>query len=160
MSELRAPANAPGIDPTESATGRVPALALALGGAGLLPFVAGAALIWLVDGDARFYAALATAAYAATILGFLGGIHWGLAFRHPRPPARLLVWGVLPSLVAWGVLLMEPGAGLALAGAMLLVCYAVDRRLYREEGVGQWLLLRFRLSAVASLSCFIGAAGS
>ncbi len=138
----------------------VPPLAQALGAAGLLPFVAGAALIWLVDGEARFHVGLAINAYAATILGFLGGIHWGLAFRRAQPPARLLVWGVLPSLVAWMALLMEPGAGLALAGAMLLACYAVDRRIYRDQGVAHWLLLRFRLSAVAALSCFIGAAGS
>jgi hypothetical protein len=43
---------------------------------------------------------------------------------------------------------------------MLLVCYAVDRKLYPRLGVGGWLTLRFRLSAVAALACFIGAAGS
>lgn len=137
-----------------------PPLAFALGYAGLLPFVVGAALLWVVDAAARVPVGVATVAYAATILGFLGGIHWGLAFRHAQPPVRLLVWGVVPSLLAWLALLMQVGAGLVLAGVMLLVCYAVDRRIYRDEGVARWLLLRFRLSAVASLSCFIGAAGS
>jgi hypothetical protein len=55
---------------------------------------------------------------------------------------------------------MPAYAGLVLLGAMLLVCYAVDRRLYAAQGLGAWLTLRFRLSAVAALSCFIGAAGS
>lgn len=55
---------------------------------------------------------------------------------------------------------MPAYAGLVLLGAMLLVCYAVDRRLYTEQGLEAWLTLRFRLSAVAALGCFIGAAGS
>jgi hypothetical protein len=56
--------------------------------------------------------------------------------------------------------MMPPSAGLVILGAMLVACYAVDRRLYAEEGVAHWLTLRFRLSAVASLCCLIGAAGS
>jgi hypothetical protein len=134
--------------------------ALRLGYAGLGPFVLGALLVWLVREDAHPYVALALAAYGAVIVSFLGGIHWGLAFRHAEPPPRLLVWGVVPSIVAWLAVMMPPSAGLVILGAMLVACYAVDRRLYAEEGVGHWLTLRFRLSAVASLCCLIGAAGS
>jgi hypothetical protein len=56
--------------------------------------------------------------------------------------------------------LMPPDAGLAIHGVMLLVCYLVDRRLYPLHGLGTWLTLRFRLSAIAALACFLGAAGS
>jgi hypothetical protein len=45
-------------------------------------------------------------------------------------------------------------------GAMLWICYAVDRRLYPAHGLADWLVLRFRLSAVAGLSCFVAAAGT
>jgi hypothetical protein len=144
---------------TPAAAGLTPA-ALRLGYAGLLPFVGGALLVWLVREEAHPYVALALSAYGAVIVSFLGGIHWGLAFRHTEPPLRLLVWGVLPAIVAWLAVIMPPSAGLVILGAMLVTCYAVDRRLYAEEGVAHWLMLRFRLSAVASLSCFIGAAGS
>jgi hypothetical protein len=144
---------------TPAAAGLSPA-ALRLGYAGLLPFVGGALLVWLVREEAHPYVALALSAYGAVIVSFLGGIHWGLAFRHTEPPLRLLVWGVLPAIVAWLAVIMPPSAGLVILGAMLVTCYAVDRRLYAEEGVAHWLMLRFRLSAVASLSCFIGAAGS
>ncbi len=137
-----------------------PALALRLGYAGLLPFVLGALLVWLVRADAHPYVTLGLAAYAAVVVSFLGGIHWGLAMRSPQPPLPLLAWGVVPPLVAWPSVMMPPGAGLALLGAMLVACYAVDRRLYPAEAAAPWLTLRFRLSAVASLSCFIGAAGS
>ena len=41
-----------------------------------------------------------------------------------------------------------------------MACYLVDRKVYPVQGVGAWLTLRFRLSVVASLSCFVGAAGS
>ena len=120
----------------------------------------GALLVWLVREDAHPWVVLALAGYAAVIVSFLGGIHWGLAFRHVEPPPRLLVWGVVPSLLAWVAVVMPPSAGLVVLAVMLAVCYAVDRRLYADEGVAHWLTLRFRLSAVASLSCFIGAAGS
>ena len=132
--------------------------------AGLLPFVLGALLVWAVRADVQGYVALALSAYAAVVLSFLGGIHWGLAMRQPQPaPPRLtrgLVWGVVPALVAWPAALMPPDAGLVILGAMLIVSYAVDRRLYPAHGVAAWLTLRFRLSAVAAFSCFFGAAGS
>lgn len=131
-----------------------------LGYAGLLPFVAGALLVWLVRPDAHPYATLALSAYAALIIAFLGGIHWGLAFHEADPPAALFAWGVVPSLVAWVAVMMPANAGLVVEGAMLWVCYAVDRRVYPRHGLAPWLMLRFRLSAIAGLSCFIGAAGT
>ncbi len=136
------------------------AAANALGYAGLLPFVGGAALVWLVQGEAHVYAAMALAAYAAVIVSFLGGIHWGLAMRQPEPPPTTLVWGVVPSLVAWPAVIMPAYAGLVLLGLMLVVSYLVDRRSYPRLGAAPWLVLRFRLSAVAALACFVGAAGS
>lgn len=131
-----------------------------LGYAGLVPFVAGAALVWLVHPDAHPYATLALATYASVIVSFLGGIHWGVAFRQAVPDPRLFAWGVVPSLVAWVAVVMPPEAGLVVSGVMLLVCYAVDRRIYVAHGLAQWLTLRFRLSAVAAASCFLGAAGA
>lgn len=139
----------------------LPVQARRLGAAGLIPFVVGALLVWLVrDPEAHGFVAAALSAYAALILSFLGGIHWGLAFRHEQPPTVLLVWGVVPSLVAWPAVLMPAWSGLVIHGVMLAVCYAVDRRRYPAEGVARWLTLRFRLSAVAALCCFIGAAGT
>ncbi len=134
--------------------------ALRLGHAGLLPFVAGAALTWLVRPDALPFVTAALSAYAALIISFLGGIHWGFAMRQSAPPASLPLWGVLPSLMAWVAVLMPAFAGLVVHGVMLVVCYLVDRRVYPAQGAAAWLTLRFRLTAVASLSCFVAAAGS
>lgn len=131
-----------------------------LGHAGLIPFVAGALLTWVVNAEALPHVSRALSVYAGLIVSFLGGIHWGLAFRLSAPPASLLVWGVVPSLIAWLAVLMPADAGLVVHGVMLLVCYGVDRRVYPAQGIGPWLTLRFRLSAVAAVSCFLGAAGA
>ena len=144
------------------------AIALKLGYGGLLPFVLGAALIWIVRADVHAYVAEALSAYAAVILSFLGGIHWGLAMLFQTrlqtetkvAPTSMYVWGVLPSLVAWVAVIMPAYAGLVIQGLGLVICYLVDRKVYPRYGVSAWLTLRFRLTVVASLSCFIGAAGS
>lgn len=137
-----------------------PAWALRLGYAGLIPFVVGALLVWIVTLEAHPYVTLGLAAYGATIVSFLGGIHWGVAFREPEPDPKLFVWGVVPTFGAWVGVMMPPSAGLVVLGAMLVACYAVDRRLYPRHGLQRWLTLRFRLSTVAALSCFLAAAGT
>lgn len=132
-------------------------LARALGLAGLLPFVAAAALAWwpqLLPGlDAR----AALAAYGAVIVSFLGGIHWGLVMRGVRPSAGRLLWGVTPSLLAWAALLLPAAPGLWLLAVSLLACFGVDRALYRSAGLSGWLPLRLQLSLGAVAACGAGA---
>jgi len=136
-------------------------LALRLGYAGLIPFVLGALLVWLLAGyndDAHTFVVLGLSAYAGIVISFLGGIYWGLGMRQTIPSPQPFVWGVVPSLLAWVAVLMPAYAGLVLHGVMLIVCYLVDRHFYPQLGARAWLTLRFRLSAVAALSCFLGAA--
>jgi hypothetical protein len=131
-----------------------PRAALVLGYGGLLPFIGGAA--WLIAGppDTQDLAARVLTAYGATIVAFLGGIHWGLAFARPgQATTARLGWGVVPSLVAWPALLLAPAGGLVLLATMLLLCYAVDHRSYPALGLQAWLPLRRMLTAVATLSC-------
>ena len=138
-------------------------LAHRLGYAGLVPFVLGCALIWLIgdrDLDQHAFVSLALSAYAGLVIAFLGGIHWGLSFARGLPGRQPLVWGVCAALLGWLGVLMSPYAGLALHGGVLIACYAVDRRVYPQLGAGDWLTLRFRLTVVGALSCFLAAAGS
>jgi hypothetical protein len=142
-------------------------LVLTLGYGGLIPFVLLAALLWLVDAGLQGFVAIALSAYAALIAAFLGGIHWGIGWRagvlgglrgtQPHAQRRHFLWGIVPSLLAWPGLLMPPYAGLAWLGFVLLLSYLADRTLYAHAGLQRWLTLRFHLSAVAALSCFIGA---
>jgi len=138
-------------------------LAHRLGYAGLVPFVLGSALIWLIgdrDLDQHAFVSLAMSAYAGLVIAFLGGIHWGLSFARGLPGRQPLVWGVCAALLGWLGVLMAPYAGLALHGGVLIACYVVDRRVYPQLGAADWLTLRFRLTLVGALSCFLAAAGS
>jgi hypothetical protein len=131
-------------------------IVLWLGYGGLIPFVAGAALAWLLPAVARPLAAAALSAYAAVIVSFLGGIHWGIGFRDGAP--SLFLWGVLPSLVAALALMLPPRHALWIHASMLLLCFAVDRRVYPAHGLQAWLRLRAHLSLVAAASCLAAAA--
>lgn len=144
-------------------------LARKLGYAGLIPFVSGAVFIWLltgrIDEEPFNFVVLALSSYAALVVSFLGGIPWGLTMWHtatgqPLPLAHQhALWaGVGYTLAAWVALLMPPHAGLVVMGVLLIVCYLIDRKRYPELGVAGWLTLRFRLTVVASLSCFLAAA--
>ncbi|MEY4751423.1 MAG: hypothetical protein RIQ60_3637 [Pseudomonadota bacterium] len=135
-------------------------VALKLGYAGLVPFVVGALLSLVVRDDAHPFVMMSLAAYAAVILSFLGGIHWGLAMRAATPEPGPYVWAVVPSLVASVAVLMPAYAGLVIDGIMLVACYLVDRKIYPRHGLSRWLTLRFRLTAVAALACFLGAASA
>ena len=135
-------------------------VALRLGYAGLIPFVGGAVLTWLVRGhpEQPAFVVDALAKYAALVVAFLGAVHWGLGLKQGVPSPGPFAWAVVPVILAWIGVLMPPYAGLVVLGVLLVVCYAVDRRAYRTQGAAAWLTLRFRATVVASLSCFVAAA--
>lgn len=111
---------------------------------------------WMVEDSRQGQAAFALLAYGATILSFLGAIHWGMALRDPTdPPVAMLVWSVMPSLVAWAALLWGANEGLWLLAAGLWACWAVDRSVYPRLGLQGWLAMRGILTAVASVSCVV-----
>ena len=107
----------------------LPAGAAALGYAGLLPFVAGALGIALLDGEPQAFAARALLAYGAVILSFLGAVHWGLDLaREASGAVRRLAAGVLPSLAGWVALLLPVRHGLALLVAALGAFWLYEHR--------------------------------
>lgn len=134
-----------------------------LGYAGLIPFVLLAALMWLVDAELLPFVSIALGGYAAAIVSFLGGVHWGIGFMKAQSdiaatPRFHFVWGVVPSLVAWLALMMPTYAALPLLGLVVVACYAVDSKSYPAAGLGHWLPMRLRLTVVATASCVLGAA--
>lgn len=140
----------------------LPPRAKALAYAGLLPLVIGTVLVWLIGGndlEAHTFVSFALAAYAGLVLSFLGGIYWGLAFRQVEATPAIYAWGVLPVAVGWVGVLMPPYAGLVLQGAMLVGSYLMDRRFYPLLRAESWLTLRFRMSGLSALLCFLAAAG-
>ncbi len=127
---------------------RVPLPAAWLGGLGLLPFIAGVVLVagidakWALD-PLRFY--------AAAILSFLGGVHWGLAIDDSSGRAAWIRLGgsVLPALVAWLALLMAPAPGLLLSAAAFALLLLADVLAVRKRMAPRWYpQLRVPLTAI------------
>lgn len=139
-------------------TRAVSRVAVGLGALAVLPFAAGAALVWVGDAALRGDLAFALSAYAAVVISFIGAIHWGLAFARAGSQSGAFVWGVVPSLVAWAALLVPPRFGLVVEAAALIGCYVVDRVTYPRHGVAAWLPLRRWLTVFATLACALGAA--
>ena len=69
--------------------------------------------------------------YAASIVSFLGAVHWGVALGATGASARYnamrYLWGVTPSLMAWGSLALPEVWCLGGLMGSLASCYAVDR---------------------------------
>jgi hypothetical protein len=129
-----------------------------LGYAGLIPFAVFALLMWLVTPEVHPLVAIAMAGYAATVVAFLGGIHWGIGLRHDSPQRRFhMGWGATASVLAWVTVIMPAYAGLPLLGLLLVTCYLIDRKTWPAAGLGEWLTLRFRLTAIATLACLLAA---
>lgn len=141
-----------------------------LGYAGLAPFVATAIYVAWFALTAQFFAAhvaFVGLAYGATILSFVGALHWAHAMHHQRLGVGSLIRSVVPSLVAWLALciaLLVPGGfGVhAFAGALLMGCLLdhlrADRALHRQYGeaiVPAWFYrLRVHLT-LAACACLL-----
>jgi hypothetical protein len=133
--------------------------ALRLGYGGLIPFVSLAAALWVAPPGDWPLARMALLGYGGTISSFLGAIHWGLVMRDGlAQPVPSLLWGVVPSLLAWVALVLGHAPGLLLIAVVLWACFAVDRVLYPRYQLQAWLPMRLRLTLVASVSCLVGAA--
>ena len=141
---------------------RSPALAFALGLAGLVPFW-GLALAraagWprgLPPGEVD--GMLAT--YAATILAFLGGIRWGAALRGSAQHgvATDYLFGVTPQLFGWGALFLPDPWRWIVLGLGILALGPVDRNLVARGLAPAWFgRLRLILSLGAGAALFVAA---
>lgn len=127
-----------------------------LGYGGLLPFV-GTALTFFLDPHHGSVWLQMLLAYGAVILSFVGALHWAFAMVHPAATgpvaSKLFIWSVVPSLLGWVALLVEPAAGIALLIAGFLTHCWQDVRLARILQLPSWYLpLRLQLTGVACLS--------
>ena len=138
---------------------QIPAAALILGAAGLLPFIALAVGVHVLQGDRAILAPWWLAAYGAVILSFLGGVQWGLAAAANQHLAIRLTVSIMPSLIAWMALLVPRQMGFhVLAVAFALTLY-IDWKNHREGQSPPWYIrLRLPLSVIVILSLLAAAA--
>ena len=140
----------------------IPRVAKLLGFGGAIPFVAGA--VGTVFFPDPLLMARALQLYGSSILSFLGAVHWGVALRTSIETGvtvrtvRDLVYGVTPSLMAWGSSLVQPSDGLYLLAGSFGVSYVYDViRFGAGSEIPSWYRqLRLPLSIFAITSCFIG----
>jgi hypothetical protein len=127
-----------------------------LGYAGLLPFAPALILPWIHAQPLASALQDAVLAYGAVILSFVGALHWqaGLYAKAARESAIRLSFSVLPALLGWLALLLQPVTAFALLIAGFLMVYRFDRRWRRDDN---WFLqLRRRLTAGAALCLSVG----
>lgn len=139
----------------------VPASAVLLGIAGLIPFIGFAALsvsgsdggLGLIGLSPRTI----LSAYGAVIASFLGGIRWGVAAARGAGWADYLL-AIVPSLLAWAALAAPAPWDLRVLGVLVLVWGVVDQDLARRGLVPVWMSrLRLALSVVAGASLLVAA---
>ncbi len=129
-----------------------------MGLGGLIPFM-GLALVTTSPDPIRVdFASRALTMYAASILSFVGALHWGVLLATPshrlekRGHLRYL-WSVIPSLYAVAVSMLAPIWALPALALGLVIAYGFDVPTYRKQGNLQWFLkLRTLLTIVAVLS--------
>ncbi|MBI1905380.1 MAG: DUF3429 domain-containing protein [Rhodocyclales bacterium] len=134
----------------------LPSAARWLGVGGLVIFVALA--IWRVrtpSGSAFVHVALV--GYGATILTFIGALHWGFAMMMPRTSRtdqwRLMGWSVIPALAGWSAMLLPVGLDIGVLLAVYWVHYGLDVHLAQSRAIPHWYLpLRTVLTLGATLS--------
>lgn len=94
--------------------------------------------------------------YAAVILSFIGGAHWGFASAHmdnrsAAAPSRLLVLSVLPSLIGWAALLLPAPWSAGMLAAAFVATLPLDRWAQARSFAPEWWMrLRLPLSATVA----------
>ncbi len=145
------------LDAKAAPPGRIPLPALALGGAGLIPFVLGALALRFAP-DALYGDLLSLVLlYAAVTLSFVGAVHWGAALRAGAlgnaALGRRLAVSVAPALAAWLSFAYSPTAALVVMTVTFVAVYMVDRIAVRRGELPHWYLrLRTGLTVVAVAS--------
>jgi hypothetical protein len=136
-------------------------LPLSLMAAATLPFVGLSASVPLhLFSNARPIVELLLT-YAAVIISFLGGIHWGIAvtqFAQKRRIANLLVAeSVWPSLIAWGVLFYgEIYTQLLVLTLLYAFVWGIDSLLYSNDIIPQWFFnLRCVITPIVVVSLYV-----
>ncbi len=128
-----------------------------LGYLGLIPFIVPASLMYFDDQHHFVFWGYVLMSYGALILTFVGALQWAFAMTlsdlSMRQRKWMYGWSVVPSLVAWGAMLMSPMVAFLLIAIFMAFALWMDAQLGRLVSLPNWYLpLRIRLTIVAILS--------
>lgn len=133
--------------------------ALLLGLIGLAPFIGcGLAALGTSAADAWLEALIG---YAALVLSFAGGVHWGLVLgeAEPRSPGPRLGLAVVPLVLGWAALVCAVLVAFWLALAILIAGYILAIAVEQQGNTRGllpahylWLRWAFTIVAVAMLT--------
>lgn len=132
-----------------------------LGYLGLIPIVVSTILIFFDSYHLIFWRNMLLT-YAVVILSFLGALHWAFAMTLNNLAAKkrqtMMVWSVLPSLIAWAALFITPKYGFLLLSCFFVFTLLMDLKLAQTATLPTWYIpLRFRLTVVMT-SCLMATA--
>ncbi|WP_309601835.1 DUF3429 domain-containing protein [Sphingomonas sp.] len=135
----------------------------ALGYAGLLPPALLLILDKLLFGNHPPILSAFVPVYAALVFSFLGGCWWTFALREDKPSTTLLVMGVLPTILCFGLIwaayVLGPVPATLILASLIALSPLADALLNIPSLVPQWWIrLRFHLSmglaALTALSVY------
>lgn len=118
---------------------------------GVLPFLLLMLACWVVDIEWLGVFIRGQLAWGIAVLSFLGGIQWGAVLARndlvEDQVRRALVWGIVPTLIAW-ISTLAGGFGFAVLMIGFVLAYQAEKRHAGWLGLPEWFLtLRFRVTA-------------
>ena len=136
----------------------IPAPALVLGLAGLIPFAA-CSIIMLIVPEAKEQLGPALTFYGAAILSFLGGIRWGFAvIADQKADWNGYGLSVVPSLVAWVSAIISGPEGLLVLAIALALWLLAERSSLPGSLIPAWFFRLRILLTVIAVMCLTAAA--
>ena len=132
-----------------------------LGYLGLIPIVVSTIMIFSASYHLMFWRNMLLT-YGVVILSFLGALHWAFAMTLDNLTAKkrqaMMVWSVLPSLIAWVALFIPPKFGFLLLSCFFVFTLLMDIKLAQTVILPAWYIpLRFKLTVVMT-SCLMATA--
>lgn len=131
---------------------------------GVLPFFVMTALLWRDGADTAVWGA-GLVSYAALMLSFLGGIHWGFALTGAftgNARNMMFIESAVFVLAAWTITFSSIILSYKLIGMMLLYgnLWVADKLYVRRIALPEWFLPARALATAAVMVSLVLAAGA
>ncbi len=98
---------------------------------------------------ARFKSYMVAHTYGAVIIGFLGGIQWGISLNQPTDKQYFIISNVIALLAWFSLFAFASFIGIATITFAFVLALLVDRHAHRSGLIPDWFWqLRVRISAL------------